>query len=353
EPYTAYTAVIHWGDGQDSAGTVNADFSVTGSHTYAEEGVYSISVTITDDSVGTTSLTTATATVSEGVISFTPGTDFSVVEGNDSGTQTVAHFSDTGVEPYTAYTAVIHWGDGQDSAGTVNADFSVTGSHTYAEEGVYSISVTITDDSVGTTSLTTATATVSEGVISFTPGTDFSVVEGNDSGTQTVAHFSDTGVEPYTAYTAMIHWGDGQDSAGTVNADFSVTGSHTYAEEGVYSISVTITDDSVGTTSLTTATATVSEGVISFTPGTDFSVVEGNSSGTQTVAHFSDTGVEPYTAYTAMIHWGDGQDSAGTVNADFSVTGSHTYAEEGVYSISVTITDDSVGTTSLTTATAT
>jgi autotransporter-associated beta strand protein len=138
--------------------------------------------------------------------------------------------------------------------------FAVTGSTTYAEDGSYNISVTITDDGHNTSAFTD-TASVSEGVISFTAGTAFTAVETFDSGTQTVANFSDTGLEPATAYSAMIHWGDVNDSAGVVAqtspGHFAVTGSHTYATPGTYNISVTITDDSVPTTSGTTDTATV------------------------------------------------------------------------------------------------
>ena len=118
------------------------------------------------------------------------------------------------------------------------------------------------DDGVGTLSGTTATATVSEGVINFTPGTNFGTVEGNNSGTQTVANFSDTGLEPASAYTATIHWGDGNDTTGLVTqtspGNFAVTGSHTYAEEGSYNTSVTIVDDGAGTPSGTVNKPTLS-----------------------------------------------------------------------------------------------
>ena len=69
--------------------------------------------------------------------------------------------------------------------------FSVTGNHVYQDEGGYSIAVTLTDDSPGTTSVTaTGDATVLEGD-SFTafPGTIHST-EGTDF-TGVVAFFAD------------------------------------------------------------------------------------------------------------------------------------------------------------------
>jgi hypothetical protein len=76
---------------------------------------------------------------------------------------------------------------------------------------------------------------------------------------------------------------------------------------------------------------------------TQFSAVEGQSFSGQ-VAKFSDTmtGMRP-DQYTASIDWGDGTTSPGTVTAasvvagQYSVTGSHTYAEEGQYVVTVNI----------------
>ncbi|MCI0730561.1 MAG: PKD domain-containing protein [Chloroflexi bacterium] len=58
-------------------------------------------------------------------------------------------------------------------------------------------------------------------------------------------------------------------------------------------------------------------------------------------ADFSDPGV--VDSHTAIWNWGDGSTTAGTINeADGSgtATGSHTYTTAGVYTISVTVTDD-------------
>ena len=51
-----YTATITWGDGNTSSGTISAKvgvgaagvFTVSGTNTYAEEGTYAVSVTITE-----------------------------------------------------------------------------------------------------------------------------------------------------------------------------------------------------------------------------------------------------------------------------------------------------------------
>jgi hypothetical protein len=58
-------------------------------------------------------------------------------------------------------------------------------------------------------------------------------------------------------------------------------------------------------------------------------------------ADFSDPGV--LDAHTATWDWGDGSTSAGTVNetdGSGTVSGSHSYTEAGVYTVSLTVTDD-------------
>ena len=61
-----FTATIDWGDGsQPSAGTVSGSggvFTISGGHSYALAGSYTVTVTITDDG-GSTTTATATATV--------------------------------------------------------------------------------------------------------------------------------------------------------------------------------------------------------------------------------------------------------------------------------------------------
>jgi N-acetylneuraminic acid mutarotase len=85
--------------------------------------------------------------------------------------------------------------------------------------------------------------------------------------------------------------------------------------------------------------------------GQSVSGSEGGSTGTVTVATFTDLGgPEAVGDYSATINWGDQASSTGTIvaNADgsFSVQGSHTYADEGSYNVQVNLTDDGGATAS-------
>jgi hypothetical protein len=359
-----FTATIDWGDGTSptagSIGSSSAAFVVIGMHTYADEGSFTATVTISDVSPGTgTATATDTATVTESdSLSGTPVT-FTATAGT-SFTGTVANFTDSYAGNTPAdLTATIDWGDATTSAGTVaggGGSFSVSGTHTYAGSGTFSVTVTLSDDAPGTaTAMVTSTAQVgaASGLTAFprtiaaTEGAAFNGV---------VATFTDGrgGAVPGD-FTATIDWGDGTTTAGTVASTgggaFTVSGTHTYADEGAFSLPVQITDNVSMTSASTTSTANVAEAdaltpapvTFSASTGTPFSGV---------VATFTDT----YTAnvpsdFTATIDWGDGTTTAGTVaggGGTFSVSGTHTYATPGAKTVTVTLTDDAPGTASAT-----
>jgi hypothetical protein len=153
---------------------------------------------------------------------------------------------------------------------------------------------------------------------------------------------------------ATIDWGDGTTSVGTIAATggghFTVSGTHTYADEGSPTIKVSISDpDDPGGPAVTSRPATVLDAALTAANGTPLSGIEAQvTSGT--VATFTDANPGATTAdFTAgggstTIDWGDGQSSAGTVTqtgpAQFAVSGSHTYAHGGTFTIGVHIVDD-------------
>src|SRR5439155_336965 len=137
--------------------------------------------------------------------------------------------------------------------------------------------------------------------------------------TGAVATFTNTGYPANTAadFSATIDWGDGTTTTGAVSggsgADLTVTGTHTYAEDGSFNMAVTLTDDAPGTATATAnSTANVQEFSLTIT-GNPISATEGTSfSGTVAIAQ--DPGsTDPASQYSATIDWGDGTTTAGTV----------------------------------------
>jgi hypothetical protein len=159
-----------------------------------------------------------------------------------------------------------------------------------------------------------------------------------------------TNPSPVDANTVLISWGDGSANT-TVNlvpGVMTFSGiTHQYREEsagqpnGTYSISVTVSDNEGGQTSAGTAIQ-VADAPLSAT-GTAVTPVT-KTAFTGVVAGFTDADPNCTPSdYTATIAWGDGHTSGGTIvsngSGGFTVSGTNTYAADGVYAIALTITD--------------
>jgi len=355
---SAFTAIINWGDGTTTAGTVSgspAGFTINGTHTYSDGGVFptTISVNETGTSPAPAATLTGAANVTDTDTLTATGTAIAATEGT-SFTGSVATFTDS--NPSTAagdLIATIFWGDGGSSAGTVtgsNGNFTVTASHIYGDEGTFDNTVVVADDAIGGgTSTVTSTATVAEsdtltpGPITFTPteGQSFSGTVATFTSSNTAGLASD--------FVATIDWGDGTTTAGIIagsNGNYTVTGTHAYANDGTESVTVSIADDAPGTATATAAsTANILEGDLTGT-GATFSATEG-SSFSGNVATFNDAASTATAAsFTATIDWGDGSGtSAGTVTGapgGFTVSGTHTFTDGGAFPVRVFVTETGI-----------
>jgi hypothetical protein len=359
---------------------------------------YQVSVTITDT-------TTQQQTVTEGVASVTSATPNLVVTAENiqptsselfSGT--VAKFTDTNSAVSSAgFMATIYWGDGTYSTGTVVADpnggFDVTGTHTYTLNSDQPVGWGGWDslgESSGATLLlrvviqgsTMADSGSALGFANVAPapadvqgaGTAITAVY-NQSFTGAVAAFTpQSSTATASDFTATINWGDGTTSTGTIvagpNGTFQVTGTHTYATlsggeggggwfggwggdalhgrgvgsgEKLFLITVAIQDTTNNDVTNVAGLANVSPApsnlvatgqTLKATAGTAFSA---------TVTTFTDSTVSGTSGISALIGWGDGTISRGTVaagsNGTFTVNGNHTYAVGGTYNIVVRLAD--------------
>ncbi len=198
------------------------------------------------------------------------GTTVSAVEGQPFNA-TVATITDpTTTSTAAEYSATIDWGDGSSSAGTVSGPmggpFTVSGSHTYSEEGTYTITVTVTDiDAATNGAIATSTAHVADAALSASAAC---IATSTQSYLGPTATFTDAASPSGTLsdFTATIDWGDGTFTAGTVTGPnggpYTVGGAHTYATTGIFTITTTIHD--VGGSKAMTSCSTLG---FAFAPG--------------------------------------------------------------------------------------
>ncbi|MDB5387996.1 MAG: conserved repeat domain, partial [Planctomycetaceae bacterium] len=187
--------------------------------------------------------------------------------------------------------------------------------------------------------VTDAPVTVTGTNLNPVPGLNFSAI---------VATFKDA--NPYSAandFIATINWGDGQSSPGTIAVDplggFDVLGTHTYSSVGVFTTVVTVNETGQathvgnGTVRVDNMAPALNAGSLSFDAmasrpfaGIVSTFTDADSNGS--VGDFS-----------ASIDWGDGVTSTGSiasaVGGGFSVSGAHTYANPGAFSVRVDIAD--------------
>jgi hypothetical protein len=217
------------------------------------------------------------------------GTPVSAVEGQ-SFAGPVASFTDTnGSSTAGEFSATIDWGDGVVDTGTVSGPgggpYTVTGTHTYAEEGTDTVKTSITDSlNFANDVSATSTATVSDAAISASCAVPTVSLQ---SFSGPVATLTDTNPgAPASDFTATIDWGDSSTSAGTVTGPsggpFTVSGTHTYATTGVFTVTASIVDDGGSTASTSGCSLTV----FAFAPGGGAFVIGDGNSATGTSVEF-------------------------------------------------------------------
>ncbi|HWE01419.1 MAG TPA: hypothetical protein VG326_03340 [Tepidisphaeraceae bacterium] len=159
-----FTASISWGDGDVTAGVVapgaGGVFVVTGANTYANSGPYVLGVTVTDDSGDVGANTEPVTVAAAPVLSIVGASTIAATAGVPLTNVALATFNDNGgAQPLFAYTATIAWGDGTPStdgtAAIVNGQIVVSGSYTYATQGVYQPTVTLSDASSSASAMAT------------------------------------------------------------------------------------------------------------------------------------------------------------------------------------------------------
>ncbi len=433
--HESFTYDINWGDGTGAiTGMSVADVNggpgtpssgiIGGSHTYADNGDYTVTITVHDDNGGVGSASFTVTVANKNPVVTTPNGNQNILEGQTINFANLATFTDAGFDNpanpnapvlpniadplHESFTYDINWGDGRDAfTGMSIADLNggpgtpssgtIAGIHTYADDGVYQVTVTVHDDNGGVGMSSFFVTVGNQNPIVATPHGNQSIFEGDTVNFSDLATFTDAGfdnpVNPNAAvppnitdplhesFTYDINWGDGTGaitgmSVSDINggpgtpSSGSIAGSHTYADDGTYAVTVTVHDDNGGVGSASFTVTVANKNPVVAAPHGNQSIFEGDAVSFSDLATFTDAGFDNpanpnapvlpniadplHESFTYDIDWGDGRDAVtGASIADLNgspgtpssgtIGGSHAYADDGVYQVTVTVHDDNGG----------
>jgi PKD repeat protein len=348
-----HTATIDWGDGSPpdtyprsdgEPGYVdekNGSGYVRGYHTYADSGVYNLTGTVTDNR-GATGIAVKAANVRN----IAPTLSNVAVEEVNGGITIKANFTDRGVKDM--HTATVNWGDGSNGPAMVteaNGSGAISGSHTYAGPGNYTITLVVADDDGGTASRNIGFTLGNGGLDNSPPSLQLSNYITSEGGGSFGAEFTDP--DSLDVHTATINWGDGSPVEALFvnygNGSGFLNGNHQYVDNGTFTITVTVADNHGGVdtkvSTMNVQNAAPRVFAVGFTSNNRLYTVGETITAS---SGFEDFGVRD--THTAVWDWGDGTFTPATFTekngSSLFMSESHTYTAPGVYTIKLIVTDD-------------
>lgn len=302
-------SIVSWdwtfGDASTGAGQ-------SASHTYARYGDYTVRLITTDnDGLADTAVTTVHVAAVAPVIGSITGAQ--IIAGQTYGAS--SSFSDVGAGPWTA---TVDYGDGSGAMPLSLSGSSFTLSHAYGMHGTFTVTVRISDgQAVGTQ---TAVVTVLARPVAVAGGPYMS-----NEGASVSLNGSASSDADGSIVTYAWDFGDGSTGSG-------VSPSHTYAQDGTYSVTLSVTDnDGLQSTATTSVTVSNVAPVIAAFSGATLLAGETYTA----TGSFTDPGAD---AWSATVNYGDGASGALTL-AGNSFSLNHTYASSGTFTVTVGVND--------------
>jgi PKD repeat protein/KaiC/GvpD/RAD55 family RecA-like ATPase len=289
-----------FGDGMNATGK-------TTSHTYTDNANYTVELIITDDD----GLKSSTQEVIN-ILNRPPTAQFTesaeIVD-----TDVIIHFNASLSYDLDGSITGYFWdfGDGTNTT-------SMTTNHSYQDNGNYTVSLTVTDDD-GATDSTNSSKTVHN--------------------KPPAASFIKSPETAYTAQSTAFNASDSYDPDGTIMEYFwdfgdgiNATGiivNHAYTENGTYTVTLTVTDNDGAATSINATMTVLNRAPIASFTESATTVYTG-----QTI-YFNATRSYDLDGYITDYIWDFGDNANAT-----GLTVSHAYAEQGFYTVKLTVRDN-------------
>jgi PKD repeat protein len=290
-------------------------------HRYTSLGAKTVTLTVTDDDGAT-----ATATRPVLVLNLDPTAGFTVATAPGSPTNHPVSVTGTATDLDGAVTQTLwEWGDGTQTVGDVGDDTHGGGAtHSYSDDGVYEIRMTVADNDGGT-----AAATRLVTVHNQAPTASFTHSPEQPTDLDHVA-FTSTAADS-DGHVASWQWdfGDGQSS-------LQPDPTHRFTQDGTYTVTLAVTDDDGAVTRVTEAIT-----VANVPPVASFSWSNTTPSMLLPV-QFTNGSYDPDGRIVSYAwNFGDGGSSG-------EASPRHTFQRCGRYTVTLTVTDDDSATASAT-----
>jgi PKD repeat protein len=307
----ALTFAWDFGDGQSGTGA-------TPTHVYADNGTYAVKLTVSDGTlIGIASTSATIANVAPQVAALADAT----LQPGQAYTA-AGSFSDPGAD---SWNATVNYGDGSATEQLALSGTTFSLSHTYpsGQAGPFTVVVTVADDDGGV-----GTAQASVGVqLNRAPVANAGAAVSGTEGTA-VSFDGSASSDPEGA-TLLYAWNFGDGSPTATGA----TVTHVYADNGAYTVTLTVSDGSLtgsATTTATIANVAPSVGAIAgatLQPGGAYAAA----------GSFTDPGAD---SWVASVDYGDGSGTQPLALSGNTFTLGHTYAASGTFTVTVIVADD-------------
>jgi PKD repeat protein len=298
-----------WDFGDPGSGGANTSTLENPSHTYNSDGTYTVKLTATNGLGSNTKTQTGFVTVAT-----PPTANFTGTPTSGSGPLVVA-FTDTSTGSPTSWS----WSFGDPGSGSSNTSTLKNPSHTYNDDGTYTVTLTATNGAGSTTKIRTDYITVGT-----SPVADFT-----GSPTSGDAPLPVTFTDASTGNPTSWSWDFGDPGSGANNTSTIPSPSHTYAADGTYTVKLTVTNATGTNTKTRTAYIHVGSAPVAAFTATP------TSGAAPLPVGFTDTSTGNPTSWS----WNFGDPGSGSANTSTLQNPSHTYNGGGTFTVTLTATN--------------